>query len=46
VNGEFFMDEDAEEPQHFFAVGARDRVSDDLLNLTKVTYMDNFAQII
>jgi hypothetical protein len=24
------MDEDAEEPQHFFAVGARDRVSDDL----------------
>jgi hypothetical protein len=30
VNREFFMDEDAEEPQHFYAVGARDRVSDDL----------------
>jgi hypothetical protein len=24
------MDEDAKDPQHFFAVGARDRVSDDL----------------
>jgi hypothetical protein len=24
------MDEDAEEPQHFYAVGARDKVSDDL----------------
>jgi hypothetical protein len=30
VNREFFMDEDAEDPQHFYAVGARDRVSDDL----------------
>jgi hypothetical protein len=30
VNAELFMDEDAEEPQHFFAVGARDRVSEDL----------------
>jgi hypothetical protein len=30
VNAELFMDEDAEEPQHFFAVGARDRVSNDL----------------
>jgi hypothetical protein len=30
VNREYFMDEDAEEPQHFFAVGARDRVSNDL----------------
>jgi hypothetical protein len=30
VNREFFMDEDAEEPQHFYAVRARDRVSDDL----------------
>jgi hypothetical protein len=30
VNAELFMDEDTKEPQHFFAVGARDRVSDDL----------------
>jgi hypothetical protein len=30
VNREFFMDEDTEEPQHFYAVGARDRVSNDL----------------
>jgi hypothetical protein len=30
VNREYFMDEDAKEPQHFFAVGARDKVSDDL----------------
>jgi hypothetical protein len=30
VNREFFMDEDAEDPQHFYAVGAQDRVSDDL----------------
>jgi hypothetical protein len=30
VNREYFMDEDTKEPQHFFAVGVRDKVSDDL----------------
>jgi hypothetical protein len=30
VNREFFMDEDADDPQQFYAVGAQDRVSDDL----------------
>jgi hypothetical protein len=30
VNADLFMDKDAKDPQHFFAVGARDRVSDDL----------------